>query len=131
MLLMRRAAEAEDGLVVVAHHRDVAMPGGQQLDQLELRVVGVLELVHEDVAIAPLVAPQDVRARAEEAQRLDDLVAEVDLARAGPSASGTARRCAPARGAARPRARVSSSAARGQQPLGVGQVLVRARRPRP
>ncbi len=30
-----------------------------------------------------LVAPQDVRARAEEAQGLDDLVAEVDLAEPG------------------------------------------------
>ena len=81
----RRAAEPEDGLVVVAHHGEVPVPGREQLDQLELRVVGVLELVDQDVPEALLVAPQHVRARPEETQGLHDLVAEVDLAQAGPS----------------------------------------------
>ena len=55
------------------------MSRGEELDQLELRVVGVLELVHEDVAEALLTALQDVRAGAEEPQGEDDLVAEVHL----------------------------------------------------
>ncbi len=120
-----RAAEAEDGLVVVAHHRHVAMTVRQQLDQLELRVVGVLELVHQDVPVPALVAPQDVRARPEETQRLHDLVAEVDLPepghqrlvlRVGPRELevllGGEARLVVGRG--------------GQQLLGVRQVLVRA-----
>ncbi len=77
----RRAAEAEDGLVVVTDHRDAPVPRGEQLHHLELGVVRVLELVDEDVPEALLVAAEDVRPGAQEAQRLDDLVAEVDLPR--------------------------------------------------
>ena len=78
----RRPAEPEDGLVVVAHHHHVALARGQQLHELELGVVGVLELVDQDVLVALLVAPQHVGPRPEEAEGLHDLVAEVDLAEA-------------------------------------------------
>ena len=76
----RSAAEAEDRLIVVAHHGDVPVLRGEQLDHLELGVVRVLELVHEDEAIALLAALEHVRARAKETEDLHDLVAEVDLA---------------------------------------------------
>jgi hypothetical protein len=54
----------------------------RQLHHLELRVVGVLELVHEDEAVPLLAAPEHVGARAQETEHLHDLVAEVDLAQA-------------------------------------------------
>ena len=73
-------APAIDGLVVVGHHCDVVVPGGEELHHLELGVVGVLELVHKDVAEAALVAAEHVGARAQEAQGVGDLVAEVDHA---------------------------------------------------
>ena len=47
------AAEAVDRLVVVAHDHDVVRPvrrAAEQLDELDLGDVGVLELVHEEVA---------------------------------------------------------------------------------
>ena len=53
------AAEAIDALVVVAHHAQVAVLRGQQVEQVILRHVGVLVLVHHDVAQAVLVALAD------------------------------------------------------------------------
>ena len=74
----RRAAPGEDGLVVVSDHRQVAVRRDQALDELELGVVGVLELVDQDVPVAlgeparrPGVVPQDPQGQG-------DLVAEVD-----------------------------------------------------
>ena len=51
-------AEAVDRLIVVADHHQVAVLGGEQLQQPVLGVVGVLVLVDEDVAedAAPAVA---------------------------------------------------------------------------
>ena len=74
-----RAAKTKDRLIVVAHHRDVPVPRGEELHQLELRVVGVLELIDEDVAESRLIPLQDVRARAQETQGQNDLVAEVHV----------------------------------------------------
>ena len=57
------ATEAVDGLVVVAHDHDVVRPvrrAAEQLDELDLGDVGVLELVHEQVAERALVAAQHV-----------------------------------------------------------------------
>ena len=45
-----RAPEAIDALVVIAHHGQVAALAGEQAHELELDVVRVLELVHEDPA---------------------------------------------------------------------------------
>ena len=44
------AAEAVDGLVVVAHHADIVVPAAQQPHQMELGDAGVLVLVHHHVA---------------------------------------------------------------------------------
>ncbi len=55
-----RPAPAVDGLVVVAHHEQVAAAAGQQAQPGILDGVGVLELVHQDVAEAVLVVGQDL-----------------------------------------------------------------------
>ena len=49
------AAPGVDGLVVVAHHHDVAVLGGEQLGDGVLGAVGVLVLVHHEIAEAVLV----------------------------------------------------------------------------
>ena len=52
------AAPAVDRLVVVAHHAQVAMAGGQGLDDAVLAAVGVLVLVDQQVVEpAGLLAP--------------------------------------------------------------------------
>ena len=48
----RPAAPGEDRLIVVADHGDVVVRLAQKAEQLELRIVGVLEFVDEDVAKA-------------------------------------------------------------------------------
>ena len=56
------------------------MPAREQLHQLELRVVRVLELVDQDIAEPSLVVGEHVGPLPEEAEREEDLVAEVDEA---------------------------------------------------
>ena len=53
------APETEYALVIVPHHGDVVMPGTQQFKQLELDVIGILELVHQDVLVFFLILLQD------------------------------------------------------------------------
>ena len=74
----RRAAELVDRLVVVADHGHVAVPLGDQGDELGLGAVRVLELVHEHVPEPPLDRLAGRRRLAQEPQRERDLVAEVD-----------------------------------------------------
>ena len=77
------APEAVDGLVVVAHHHDVVGPvrrAAQELDELDLGDVGVLELVHQDVAVLALPPSKDVGAVLEQAGDQGDLLAEVEEA---------------------------------------------------
>ena len=45
-----RAAPAVNGLIVVAHDEEIAVHGGEELDDLKLHRVGVLKLVHENIA---------------------------------------------------------------------------------
>ena len=61
MFRMSACAEAVDGLIVVAHHAEIAVFLGQQLDQDILGVVRILVLVDQDVSPAFLVARQDLR----------------------------------------------------------------------
>ena len=73
-----RAAPAIDGLVVVAHHRDVrSVLALQKAHQLQLRVVRVLELVDQDVAVARTQAGQQRGPLPQQRQRPMDLVAKV------------------------------------------------------
>ena len=77
------APEAVDGLVVVAHDHDVVGPvrrAAQELDQLDLGDVGVLELVHQDVAVLALPPSKHVGAGLEQAGDQGDLLAEVEEA---------------------------------------------------
>ena len=77
------AAEAIDGLVVVANDDDVVRlvrPAPDQLQQEDLGHVGVLELVHEHVPELVLVAAQDVGPLGEQLDRQQLLLAEVQQA---------------------------------------------------
>ena len=76
----RGAPEGIDRLVVVADDRHVAMPLGEQPDELRLRPVRVLELVDEDVPEAGLDPLASLGRLADEPERQRDLVAEVDEA---------------------------------------------------
>ncbi|VWX46794.1 conserved hypothetical protein [Micrococcus sp. 116] len=91
-----RAAERVDGLVRVAddgqlaagglHALGVARRAGEEPDQAVLCVVGVLVLVHEDVAEPAAVVVQHARERLEHVDRHADQVVEVQgvgLAQAG------------------------------------------------
>ena len=71
------AAEGVDRLILIAHNRDVAVLGGQDRDQLELGVVGVLILVHHHVVegVLPLLAR--LRHALEQHHRLHDQVVEI------------------------------------------------------
>ena len=71
------AAPGVNGLVVVAHNHEVLILGGQQVGDLVLHVVGVLILVHADVAEALLVLFQHLGARAQQIERADEQVVEV------------------------------------------------------
>ncbi len=46
----RGTAESVDGLIIVADNDDVAWFRAQEMQQFELRDVGVLEFIHEDVS---------------------------------------------------------------------------------
>ena len=69
------AAEFVDALVVIAHHTQVAMAAGQKADQQVLGMVGILILIHHDVAVAPLVFLQHLRELLEQPDgKQDDIV---------------------------------------------------------
>src|SRR5947207_497555 len=74
----RPTAPGEDRLIVVPHHGDVAMWLGEKSQQLELRVVRVLELVDQDVAETVPQARRGGGVVAEQLERQRDLIAEVD-----------------------------------------------------
>src|SRR5450759_5878039 len=75
------AAESIDRLVVFAHYNHVVGLVGAPTDQLQeqyLGHVGVLELVHEHVPKLTLVSEQDVRTVAEQLNRPQLLLAEIE-----------------------------------------------------
>ena len=76
-VLRRRAAEAVDALVVVAHHDQARRAAAQQVEQLGLGVVGVLELVDQDVASLGPRGLEPVRVGPQQRQRAHDRLAEV------------------------------------------------------
>src|SRR5690606_38016753 len=75
-------APAIDRLVVVADDADIGFAGGPALGEEAqpeiLRDVGVLVLVDEDVAEALMVFGEDVGVLAEDADVLEEQIAEVD-----------------------------------------------------
>ena len=74
------AAPAVDRLVVVAHHAQVAVRRGQEAHPQVLRPVGVLVLVHVEVAPARLVALEHLGRCVEQLDRLEQQVVEVERA---------------------------------------------------
>ena len=72
------AAPAVDRLVVVADAAQVAVGLGEQPEPEILDDVGVLVLVDQDVAEAALVVGENVGVLAEEPQRLEQEIAEID-----------------------------------------------------
>ena len=68
----RCAAKPIDGLVVVAHRKNVPQLARQQLQQPHLRDVGVLKLVHQDVAKALLQRFAQRRVRFQQRHRAGD-----------------------------------------------------------
>ena len=73
-------APTVDPLIAVPNYAQVAMLGGQQLDQQVLRVVGVLVLVDRDVAVAVGEVLTAVRVLLQVPHRLEDEVVEVERA---------------------------------------------------
>ena len=71
------AAERVDRLVGIAHHGEVSVLLGQHRQQPELGVVGVLVLVHHDVAEALLPGGAGIGVGLEQEHRLQDHVVEV------------------------------------------------------
>ena len=54
-------AEFVDGLVVITDHAEISVLGGQKAHKHKLSGVGVLVLVHHDVAQPVLIALQHIR----------------------------------------------------------------------
>ena len=67
-----------NALVVVADNAEVSVLPGQTLDQLELRVVGVLILVHHDVAITLAAFVERPGVLGEQPQHEQDQVVEIE-----------------------------------------------------
>src|SRR5436305_4984871 len=74
----RRATPRKDRLVVVADDGDVAVRRDELAEQRELRGIGVLELVYQDVAEAVLQPTRGRGMLAQETKTERDLIAEVD-----------------------------------------------------
>jgi hypothetical protein len=82
-LLDVRSPPAVDGLVVVAHHAHVAVRAPDLLHDLVLGMVRVLVFVDQDVAVLLPVVRADVFVLAQQADRLQQEVVEIQGARAG------------------------------------------------
>ncbi len=85
-VLLRRAPEAVDRLVVVADDGDVAVLLDEQPQQHPLGEVRVLVLVDEHVPVAARDPLTHVRALVQQPERLQDQVAEVERAAVGQEA---------------------------------------------
>ena len=72
-----RAAPAVDGLIVVSHDAEVAALVGEELDHHILGVVGVLILVHHDIAEALAIALQHRRMIRQQLEGLDKQIVKV------------------------------------------------------
>ena len=72
-----RAAEFVNALVVVAHHHQVLVAAREQNGELKLSHVGVLELVHANVAEAALIALADLGMRPKQKHGLHDQIVKI------------------------------------------------------
>ncbi len=74
------ASEPVNRLIVVAHREHAPVRAGEHLDPLVLQLVGVLELVHQDVAEAVLVVLQQVQVLGERLEGAQQELGEIDHA---------------------------------------------------
>ena len=72
-----RAAPAIDGLVVVAHHAQVAAFTGNQAHQLILGVVGILIFIHMHILKAALIVFQHRRMLHKQLQGFDQQIVKI------------------------------------------------------
>ena len=73
-----RPAPRVDALIVVTHRAHVHRIAGQELEKIELRGVGVLELVDEEVAETPEVLLPNVGVLAQQLRREHEEIIEID-----------------------------------------------------
>jgi len=73
-----RTSPPVDGLVVVPDHHEVRMTLGKQLQEAELRVIGVLVLVDQDEGEAVPIARENLGMRLKQLDRFDEQVVEVE-----------------------------------------------------
>ena len=71
------AAEGIDALVIVSHHADVPVAVCQLVHQLELNVVGVLVLIHQNITEALLIVLQHLRCLLKQRHGLQQQVIKV------------------------------------------------------
>ena len=74
----RDLGAGDEALIDVADDHDAAVVGGEEAHELELRGVGVLELVDEDVPEAVAVALERFGVLAEQPHREHEQIVEVD-----------------------------------------------------
>ena len=72
-----RAAPAIDGLIVVAHHAQVAAFTGNQAHQLILGVVGILIFIHMHILKAALIVFQHRRMLHKQLQGFDQQIVKI------------------------------------------------------
>ena len=72
-----RAAPRVDALRVIAHHHDVVMPTGQQINEITLKLVRVLVFVHENELKSFLVMIADVGVFLEQSEPKCEEVIEI------------------------------------------------------
>ena len=72
-----RAAPAIDGLVVIAHHAQVAAFAGNQAYQLILGVVGILIFIHMHILKAALIVFQHRRMLHKQLQGFDQQIVKI------------------------------------------------------
>ena len=72
-----RPPEFIDRLVVVTHHAEISVFLRQKPDQLKLRGVGILILVHTDITEPLLIAVQHIRIHPEQLHRFHDQIIKI------------------------------------------------------
>ena len=71
------AAELIDGLIVITNHTDIFPLPCKQADQLKLRIVGILILIHADVAETVLIIFKDLGAGLEQMHGHTDQIIKI------------------------------------------------------
>ena len=71
------AAETVDRLIVVSDHAQVSMTGGQQVDQLVLRMVGILIFINQNILKPRLIFAQDIGIFSKQAHRFKQNVIKI------------------------------------------------------